>query len=103
MGVSTMFGTGKKQFGNRVSLEVQEINFLGPLKENVNIVYFYENFIHFTKKFLPLLTMHTFFRNILPHQTLSNPHVIFYRYLLIYRTMQIKLTTALLKKPGNLL
>ena len=103
MGVSTMFGTGKKQFGNRVSLEVQEINFLGPLKENVNIVYFYENFFHFTKKFLPLLTMHAFFRNILLHQTLSNPHVIFYRYLLIYRTMQIKLTTALLKKPGNLL
>ena len=44
-----------------------------------------------------------FFRNILPHQTLSNPHVIFYRYLLIYRTMQIKLTTTSLKKPANVL
>ena len=61
MGVSTMFGTVKKQFGIWDFLEVQEINFLGPLKVNVNIVYLYMNFFDFTKKFLTLLTMQAFF------------------------------------------
>ena len=56
-----MLGTGKKQFGIWVFLEVQEIKFLEPLKVNMNIVHFYMNFFHFNKKFLPLLTMHAFF------------------------------------------
>ena len=77
MGVSTIFGTGKKQFGIWVFLEVQEINFLGPLKINENIVYLYMNFLYFTNKFFLLLTMHSFLQNILLHHTPSNPHDIF--------------------------
>ena len=77
-----MFGTRKKQFGIRVLLEVQEKKILGLLEVNLNIVYFYKNFFHFTKKFLPLLTIHAFFQNILPHLTPSNPHVIFYWFSL---------------------
>ena len=76
MGVS-MFGTGKKKFGIWVFLEVQEKNFLVPLKVNINIVYFYIDFFHFTKKFLLVLTMHAFFLSILPHYTLSNQNLIF--------------------------
>ena len=46
-----MFGTGeKKQIGIWIFLVVQKINFLGPLKVNMDIVYFYMNFFHFTKK-----------------------------------------------------
>ena len=78
VGVSTMFSTGKKQYGIWVFLQVQEINFLGPLKVNMNIVYFYMNFFSFYEKFFPLLTMHAFFRNILPHY---NTHDIFYWFL----------------------
>ena len=45
-----------------------------------------------------------FFLNILPHQTPSNPNDIFHWFLLVgNRTMQIKLTAALLKKPEKLL
>ena len=61
----------KKQFGILVFLEVHEINFLEPLKVNTNTVYFYMNFFHFTKKFLPLLTMQAFLWNILPQHTAS--------------------------------
>ena len=44
------------------------------------------------------------YRNILPHHTPSNPNDIFYWFLLVdNRTMQIKLTAALLKKPEKLL
>ena len=78
MGVSTMFSTGKKTIGVWVFLEVQEINFLGLLSVNMNIVYFYMNAFHFMKKFLPLLTIHAFFRNILTHHTTCNPNDIFY-------------------------
>ena len=95
MCASTMFGTRQKQFGMRVFLEAQEINFLGPLKVNMNIVYFYMNFIifHFPKKFFPLLTMQAFFRNILQHHTPSNPSEILYWFLLVDNiTMQIILT-----------
>ena len=60
------------------STKVQEINFLGPLKVNMNIVYFYMNFFSFYEKFFPLLTMHAFFQNILPHY---NTHDIFYWFL----------------------
>ena len=52
---------GKKQFGIWVFLEVQEVNFLGSLKVNINIIYFYMKFFHFAKRFLPLLTMEAFF------------------------------------------
>ena len=63
MGVSTMFGTEKKKkFDIWVFLEVQEINFLGPLKVNMDIVYFCMDFFDFTKKFLLLLTMQVFFK-----------------------------------------
>ena len=61
IGVSIMFSTVKKQYGIWVFLQVQEINFLGPLKVNMNIVYFYMNFFSFYEKFFPLLTMHAFF------------------------------------------
>ena len=89
----------KKKIGIWVFLEVQEINFLGPLKVNMDIEYFYMNFFHFTKKVLPFLTMHGFFRNILPHHTSSNPNDILYWHFLLVdnRTMLIKLTAASLK------
>ena len=77
MGVSTMFGTGRIQFGIWVFLEVQEMNFLGALKLNMNIVYFYLNFFHLTKKFLPFLTMLAFFEIFFP--TIPPPtHMIFF-------------------------
>ena len=97
MCVSTMFGIGKKYFGIWVFLKVQEINFLGPLKVNMNIAYFYMNFFHFTKKLLLLLTMHVFFRNILLQHIPSNPNDISYSFFLFYSTMQIKLTVELCK------
>lgn len=60
MGVSAMFGNGKKMtFGSSRSIA------LGPLKVNMTIVYYYMNFFHFTKMFLPILTMEGFY--ILPH------------------------------------
>ena len=83
MGVSTMSSTKKKKKnGIWVFLEVLEINFLGLLNLNMNIVYFYMNSFHFMKKFIPLLTMHPFFRNILLHHIPSNPNDIFYWFLL---------------------
>ena len=77
MGVSTMFGTGRIQFGIWVFLEVQEINFLGALKLNMNIVYnLFELFSSYEK--VPSVLDHAcFFRNIFPHHTPSNPHDIF--------------------------
>ena len=82
MGVSTMFGTGRKQFGIWVFLEVQEKNFLGALKLNMNIVYFYLNLFHFTKKFLPFLNMQAFFEIFFP--TIPPPtHMIFFYWLLL--------------------
>ena len=45
MGVFTMFGTRKENYLTFwVFLEVQEINFLSPLKVNINIADFYMNF-----------------------------------------------------------
>ena len=73
MSVSTMVGTRKEQFGIWVFLEVQEINSLGPLKVNINIVDFYMNCFHFKKKFLPLLTMQAFFLFFLFYRTTSSP------------------------------
>ena len=67
----------KNQFGIWVFREVQEINFLGPLKVNMDIAYFNMNFFHFAKKFFPLLTMQAFFRNILPHHTPSTQMIFF--------------------------
>ena len=54
------------------------INFLDPLKVNINIVYFNMNFFHFTKKFFLLLTIHAFFRNILQQHIPSYPNDISY-------------------------
>ena len=103
MGVSVMFSTEKKQFGIWVFLEVQEINFLGLLSVNMNIVYivyFYMNSFGFVKKFLPLLTMHAFFRNTVLHHNSSIPNDIFNWFLLV----DIQNYAALLKKPAiNLL
>ena len=82
MGVSTMFGTGRKQFGIWVFLEVQEKNFLGALKLNMSIVYFYLNLFHFTKKFLPFLNMQAFFEIFFP--TIPPPtHMIFFYWFLL--------------------
>ena len=76
--VSPLSLVPEKKIGIWVFLEVQEINFLGFLNVNMNIVYFYMNSFHFMKKLLPLLTMHPFFRKILLHRTPSNPNDIFY-------------------------
>ena len=86
MGVSTMFGTGRKQFGIWVFLEIQEINFLGALKLNMSIVYFYLNFFSFYEKVPSVLDHACFLRNNFPHHTPSNPHDIFFTdsYLFIY-------------------
>ena len=90
-----------KQFGIWVFLEVQTINFLAPLKVNMNILYFYMNVLHFMKKFLPLLTMQVFFQNILLDCTPSNPNDIFYWFFLVdIKNYNI---CSFTKKPGNLL
>ena len=100
MGVCTMFCTREK-IVIWVFLEVQEINFLGPLKVNINIVYFHMNIFNFMNKFFKICD---FFWNILLHHTPSNSNDIFDWFTLFdKRTMQIKLTAALLKKPANLL
>ena len=92
----------KKQFGIWVFLEVQEINFVGPLKVNMIIVCFYIDFFSFNEKVPSTLDHTRLFRNILPHHISTNSNDIFYWFLLAdNRTMQIKLTAALLKKPGN--
>ena len=83
MGVSTMFGTGRKQFGIWVFLEVQEKNFLGALKLNMNIVYFYLNLFHFTKKFLPFLNMQAFFEIFFPTMPPPTHMIFFYWFLLV--------------------
>ena len=64
MAVSTTVGIEVEiiQFGCWVFLETQEINFRDTLKVNmINIAFFYENFFHFRKKFLHLLTLSTVF------------------------------------------
>ena len=100
MGVCTMFCTTEK-IVIWVFLEIQEINFLGPLKVNINIVYFHMNIFNFMNKFFKIFD---FFWNILLHHTPSNSNDIFDWFTLFdKRTMQIKLTAALLKKPANLL
>ena len=89
-----------KKNGIWVFLEVHDLNFLGPLKVNMDISYFYMNFFNFTEKFLPLFTTQTFFRNILLHYTTSIPNDIFYWFLWVdNRTTLIKSAAALPKKP----
>ena len=73
----------KKQFGIWVFLEVQERNFLVPLKVNINIVYFYIGFFHFTKKFLLVLTMHAFFSKYFTTLHPLQPKFYFYWFLLV--------------------
>ena len=60
--VSTMVGTAKKimQFGIFVFAEAQEINLRGNLQGSKC-----DGDCRFTKKFLPLLTLSDYFRNIL--------------------------------------
>ena len=53
MGVYTMFCTREK-IVIWVFLEIQEINFLGPLKVNINIVYFHMNIFNFMNKFFKI-------------------------------------------------
>ena len=59
--VSLLFGTRKKAIWHLGLSRSLGNNFLGPLKVNMNIVYFHMNVFHFTKKFLPPLTMQGFF------------------------------------------
>ena len=87
MGVSPIFSTSKKQFGIFLCLEDQEMNFLGSLKLNMNIVYFNMNFFHFSKKFLPLLTTHTFFEFF----TASHPLQPKWYFLLVFIGWYIEL------------
>ena len=82
-----------------VILNIQGINFWRTLKLNINIVDFYINVFHFTKKFLPLLTMQAFFFEIF-YRTSPPPPVsscLYSNELVNNRTIQIKLTAALLK------
>ena len=73
--------------------------FFWSFESKYDILYVYMTFFHFTKKFLSLLTMKVFFRNILPHRTLSIPNDIFYWLLLVDNTtMQIKLTVKFVTK-----
>ena len=82
MEVSTTFDTEKEIWHLGLSRNPGK-NFLGPLKVIMNIVYFYMSFFYFAKRFLPLLTMRAFFRNMLPHHTPSNLNNIFYWFLLV--------------------
>ena len=61
MAVSTMVGTAKKtmQFGIFVFVAVQEKidEAISKVVNVIEILYFYENFFRFRKKFLPILTL----------------------------------------------
>ena len=60
MGVCTMFCTREK-IVIWVFLEIQEINFLGPLKVNINIVYFHMNIFNFMNKFFKIFDFLKYF------------------------------------------
>ena len=57
MAVSAMVGTAEKtmQFGIFVFVEVQET--ISKVVNAMEILYFYENFFRFMKKFLPISTV----------------------------------------------
>ena len=70
MGVSIMYGTGKKGIWHLgLSRSPGNKFLLGLFKVNMNIEHFYMNFFHFTKKFLPSLdhiSSEIFYRTIAP-------------------------------------
>ena len=104
MGVSTVFGTGKKSIWDLGLSRSPGNKFLRPFESKYGHCIFQYELFSFCEKVLSAFDHAGFFSKYFTAPHPFNPNDIFYWLLLVEnRTMQIKLTPALLKEPTNLL